>query len=166
MPVLVQRAVDIRRLAVLAAALASALTLAAGARADASTWTDSYSIPVTPGFIACNGETVALSGHVRVVAHSTGDAAGGTHFFVQESFAGVRGVGLESGARYVAVGVNQEHFSGRPGAAFVDTFHRTAHLVAQGALANTLVHVDGRFIRNADGRPTVHFLRVSIECQG
>jgi hypothetical protein len=155
-----------RRCAVLAAlALGLVPMLPATAAAEATTFTESFTIPITPGFISCEGETVFLSGEAHVLLHRTIDAAGGVHIVTEENFAGVHGLGTESGALYVATDSKQEVFNGKPSSAREDTFQRTAQLVTQGGLSNAQLHVIGHLTTNANGETVVDFITVRAECQ-
>ena len=154
-----------RRTCGLLAAFGLLLIIPATAAAEARTFTESFSIPITPGYITCEGETVFLAGQVHVLVHSTLDAAGGVHIVTEQNFAGVQGYGLESGALYVATDSSKELFNGKPDAAREDTFQRSAQLVAQGRLSNAEVHVIGHLTTNANGEPVVDFIRVRSACQ-
>jgi hypothetical protein len=149
----------------LLAALGLLLTIPASAAAEARTFTEAFSIPITPGFITCEGETVFLSGEVHLLLHSTLDGAGGLHVVTEENFAGVHGFGLESGALYVATDSKKELFNGKPGAAFEETFERSAQLIAQGRLSNAELHVIGHLTTNANGERVVDFFLVRFQCQ-
>jgi len=146
-------------------ALGLLLTLPATAVAEAATFTESFSIPVTPGFITCEGETVFLAGDVHVLLHGTLDAAGGVHIVTEQNFAGVQGYGLDSVALYVAVDSGKELFNGKQNAAREDTFVRSAQLVAQGRLSNAQVHVIGHLTTNANDDVVVDFIYVRSDCQ-
>ena len=158
-------AVGRRACAVVAALGLLLLTIPATAAAAATTFTESFSIPITPGFITCEGETVFLAGDVHVLVHSTLTQGGGVHIVTQANFAGVHGYGLESGALYVAVDSSRELFNGKPGTAREDTFERTAQLIAQGSLSNAQVHVIGHLTTNANDEPVVDFIFVRVGCQ-
>jgi hypothetical protein len=147
----------------LAAALA--LLAPAAARAEATTFTESFSVPVTPGYISCAGETVFLSGEAHVVVHGTIDADGGVHLMSEENFAGVRGVGTETGALYVATDSKRELFDGRAGGARGETIERSALLIAQGALPDAEGHVIIHMTSNANGVPTADTFQIRFECQ-
>ena len=153
------------RTCALLTALGLLLTLPATAVAEAATFTESFSIPVTPGFITCEGETVFLAGDVHVLLHGTLDAAGGVHIVTEQNFAGVQGYGLDSGALYVAVDSGKELFNGKQNAAREDTFVRSAQLVAQGRLSNAQVHVIGHLTTNANDDVVVDFIYVRSDCQ-
>jgi hypothetical protein len=154
-----------RRACGVVAALAVLLTIPATASAEATTFTESFSIPITPGFITCEGETVFLAGDVHLVVHGTLDSAGGVHAMTEANFANVHGYGLESGALYVATDSSRELFNGKPNTAREDTFERSAQLVAQGTLSNAQLHVIGHITTNANGEPVVDFIFVSFACQ-
>lgn len=145
--------------------LGLAPTLASNAAAQATTFTESVTVPITPGFVSCEGETVFLSGDVHILLHRTIDAANGVHTVLEENFAGIQGFGVVSGARYIATDSKQEIFNGKPDAAREDTFQRTAQLVAQGGLSNVQLHVIGHLTTNANGETTVDFVTVRAECQ-
>ncbi len=154
-----------RRACALVAALGLLLTIPATAAAEAATFTESFSIPITPGFITCEGETVFLAGDVHLLVHGTLDSAGGVHAVTEANFAGVQGYGLESGALYVAIDSSKELFNGKPDAAREDTFERSAQLVAQGRLSNAQVHVIGHITTNANDEAVVDFIFVRVACQ-
>jgi hypothetical protein len=155
-----------RRACGLVAALALLLlTIPATASAETTAFTESFSIPITPGFITCEGETVFLEGDVHLVIHGTLDSAGGVHAMTEENFAGVHGYGLEGGALYVATDSKRELFNGKPDAAREDTFERSAQLVAQGRLSNAQLHVIGHITTNANGEPVVDFISVRFGCR-
>jgi len=154
-----------RRACALVAALGLLLTIPATAAAEATTFTESFSIPITPGFITCEGETIFLAGDVHLLVHGTLDSAGGVHAVTEANFAGVQGYGLESGALYVAIDSSKELFNGKPDAAREDTFERSAQLVAQGRLSNAQVHVIGHITTNANDEPVVDFIFVRVACQ-
>jgi hypothetical protein len=155
-----------RRACALVAALGLLLlTIPATAAGEATTFTESFSIPITPGFITCEGETVFLAGDVHVLVHGTLDSAGGVHAVTQANFAGVQGYGVESGALYVAVDSSRELFNGKPDTAREDTFERTAQLIAQGRLSNAQVHVIGHLTTNAGDERVVDFIFVRVGCQ-
>ena len=144
-------------------ALASAFT--ATAAAGATTFTESFTIPITTGFISCEGEVVFLAGDAHILTHGTLDAAGGVHAVTRESFASVHGVGTESGALYVAADAGMEIFNGKPNAAREDTFERSFRLVAQGGPSDAYAHVIGHLTTNANGEVTIDFIRFQVECQ-
>jgi hypothetical protein len=146
-------------------ALGLLLTIPATAAAEATTFTQSFSIPITPGYITCEGETVFLAGDVHLVVHGTLDSAGGVHALTDANFAGVQGYGLESGALYVAVDSSRELFNGKPDTAREDTFERSAQLVAQGSLSNAQVQVIGHLTTNANDEVIVDFIFVRVGCQ-
>jgi hypothetical protein len=144
--------------------LGLAPSFAPSAAAEATTGTESFTIPITPGFITCGGETVFLSGDVHIVFHGTLDASGGVHAVTRANFAGVQGRS-ESGALYVATDSSMEIFNGKPDAAREDTFERSALLIAQGGLPNVEVHVIGHLTTNANGEVVVDFVNVRFGCQ-
>ncbi len=145
--------------------LGLAPTLAPTAAAEATTFTESFTVDITPGFVSCEGETIFLSGEVHILLHGTIDAANGVHAVHEENFAGVQGVGTESGARYIATDSKQEIFNGKPDAAQENTFQRSAQLIAQGSLSNAELHVIGHLTTNANGEVTVDFITIRFECQ-
>jgi hypothetical protein len=49
----------------------------------------------------CNGELVAVEGAIHMEDHSTISANGGMHFQFTTNLAGVKGIAMGSGARYV-----------------------------------------------------------------
>jgi hypothetical protein len=145
--------------------LALAPTFARTAAAEATTFTESFAIPITTGFISCEGEVVFLTGEVHILTHGTFDPAGGVHSVTRANFSDVHGVGTESGALYIATDSSMEIFNGKLEAAREDTFERSFLLVAQGDLSNAQVHAIGHLTTNANGEVTVDFIRVNVGCQ-
>ena len=161
------RSILATRLFSFSAMLGLAVIAPATAVAQTTTFTESFSVPVTPSYVSCGGEVVELSGRVHVLLHSTIDAAGGVHAVSKENTQGVRGVGLTTGARYVLVDTKQgDHFNGRPGGASELTIERTFLLVAQGTLEDARVHVIAHTTVNANGEPTAVVFEVVSECRG
>src|ERR671936_595576 len=122
-------------------------TFTATAAAEATTFTQSLTIPIRTGFISCEGELVFLTGELHILRHGTQDATGsGNHLVEQLNVADLHGVGTESGALYVSTDHFVEIFNGKfgdPDAAREDTIDRSFTLVAQGGLSNARVHVIG-----------------------
>ena len=145
--------------------LALAPTLAPTAAAEATTFSEMFKIPITTGFISCEGELVFLTGEVHVLIRRTIDAADGVHSLTRANFSDVHGVGTESGALYIATDSSMEIFNGKIDAAREDTFERSFQLIAQGDLSNAQVHVIGHLTTNANGEVTVDFIHVDAGCQ-
>lgn len=121
-------------------------------------------------FIACanegQGETVALSGTVEVVNHSSQDANGGVHLSMHVRPAAVTGVGATSGLTYRGTGgglVSQ--FDAADGFPAVYSMINNFRIIGQGPGNNLLMHMTIHVTMNANGEQTAEVDLSSNDCK-
>ena len=110
------------------------------------------------------GETVALSGEVEIVSHSTTDANGGVHLSMHVRPSSVTGVGATSGLTYRGTGgglVSQ--FDAADGFPAVYTMINNFRIIGQGPGNNLVMHMTIHVTRNANGDQTA---QVDLSSQG
>jgi hypothetical protein len=158
--------------------LFSALALAAGllmlalqakpAQAQAETSTSTERVPFTFTGLTnpCTGETFFVEGTQLLVFHSTLDADGGEHFYVDSTFEG-RGVS-DSGAKYVFHETNPTHTKLAPDSANNFTSTATGSFIRQGSATpedDFVIKLMDHITINANGEVTSLTTTMEIECQ-
>ena len=112
------------------------------------------------------GETVALSGEVEIVSHSTTDANGGVHLSMHVRPAAVTGVGATTGLKYRGTGgglVSQ--FDAADGFPAVYTMINNFRIIGQGPGNNVLMHMTIHVTMNANGEQTAQVDLSSQDCK-
>jgi hypothetical protein len=115
-------------------------------------------------FYPCAGEFVELLGAYHALFHVTFDASSGTHVIGQHNSQGVRGVGLQSGTRFVATAGDRRTTAifGAPG--FETTYVDTFHLIGQGQGPDLLIHTTIHLTFAPDQGFTARVTNMSSEC--
>lgn len=112
------------------------------------------------------GETVALSGEVEIVSHSSTDANGGVHLSMHVRPSSVTGVGATSGLTYRGTGgglVSQ--FDAADGFPAVYTMINNFRIIGQGPGNNVLMHMTIHVTMNDSGDQTAQVDLSSQECK-
>jgi len=110
------------------------------------------------------GETVALSGEVEIVSHSTTDANGGVHLSMHVRPSSVTGVGATSGLTYRGTGGGLlSQFDAADGFPAVYTMINNFRIIGQGPGNNLLMHMTIHVTMNAGGDQTA---QVDLSSQG
>lgn len=137
------------------------------ARAQATTVTSNASFPFTDTAVACDGDTVNISGRMHLLAHVTTDARGGRHVTLQINTEGVKGVGQTSGGEYVSSATNNESIndSDTTGGQSEYTVTTKFLLAGKGKLSDLLTKVTMHVTVNADGEATAEVTNVVAECR-
>ena len=109
------------------------------------------------------GESVALTGAMHIVSHSTQSASGNIQVKFQFQPQGLSGIGMLTGQKYVSNGVQQQSFGTRAGVSF--TIVNKLRMIGQGSAPDfylsELLHVTV----NANGVTTVDNESLSTDCQ-
>jgi hypothetical protein len=116
-------------------------------------------------FYPCAGEYIELQGDYMALFHVTFDPTGGTHGFGQNISKGIQGVGLQSGALYVASDSDRRMTSifGAPG--FETTYVDTFQLIGQGQAPDLLVQVTTHLTYAPNQGFTAQVSNVTSECK-
>jgi hypothetical protein len=111
------------------------------------------------------GELVELNGplHVLTIFNINGNKLSGkTHFQPQ----GISGFGQDTGDKYRATGVTQDHFKGSfNNGQFNQTMVNNFRIIGQGPGNNFLVHENFHLTINAKGEVTTAHHNFSVECK-
>jgi hypothetical protein len=111
------------------------------------------------------GELVELNGPLHVLITFTingNNVSGKSHFQPQ----GISGFGLETGDKYQATGVTQDHFKGSfNNGQFNQTFVNNFRIIGQGPGNNFLVHENFHLTINANGEVTTAHDNFSVDCK-
>lgn len=112
------------------------------------------------------GESVALSGSLRVRSFTMVDGKGGLHVRTQVQPDGVTGVGLTTGTRYRGTGGTTElSHEAVDGAPATYTLVNNFRIIGQGPRNNLLVHTTMHQTVNANGEVTSSVNATSAECR-
>ncbi len=113
----------------------------------------------------CNGDVIAVTGNIHLLASSTSDGSGGFHMTFMDNVSQVTGVGSVSGATYHGVG--GDWFSGNVRPPFPVEFTATDvfGLISAGSAPNFMVTDTFHITVNADGTLTANVARLSITCR-
>ena len=120
-------------------------------------------------FVSCanqgNGELVELHGplHTLITFTTNGNKLSGkTHFQPQ----GISGIGIDTGDRYHATGVTQDHFnSSLTNGQFNQTFVNNFRIIGQGPGNNFVVHENFHLTINANGEVTTVHDNFDADCK-
>ena len=111
------------------------------------------------------GELVSLSGPLHILTTfvlNGNQVSGKSHLQPQ----GISGVGLETGDKYQATGVTQDHFSGSlTNGQFNQSFINNFKIIGEGPGNNFLVHENFHLSINANGEVTTAHDNFYIVCQ-
>ena len=144
----------------LIAAIVAAFVLPAAAQAATTTLT----IPYQANVLACNGDTIQLSGQLMGVFSATFDAAGGVTLATHTQPQGVSGVDLQTGTKYLGTGLtrNLSIFSSSGTTVFtgINRFHVQATTGADSFDVSVTFH----FTALADGTVTAFVADFSASC--
>jgi hypothetical protein len=157
-----------RRLVTLVSVVVALAALAAAPVQAVVTENDSIDIDLEV-FVPCAngevGELVELNGPLHILLTFTingNNISGKTHFQPQ----GISGVGLDTGDRYQATGVTQDHFKGSfNNGQFNETFVNNFRIIGQGSGNNFLVHESFHLTITANGAVTAVHDNFSIDCK-
>jgi hypothetical protein len=113
----------------------------------------------------CNGDVIAVTGTIHLLASSTSDGSGGFHVSFMDNVSGITGVGSLSGATYHGVG--GDWFSGNARPPFPVEFTQTDvfGLISAGSAPNFIMTDTLHITVNADGTLTANVARLSIACR-
>jgi hypothetical protein len=116
-------------------------------------------------FYPCAGEYIELQGDYMALFHVTFDPTGGSHIIGQNISKGIKGVGLQSGALYVASDSERRTTAifGAPG--FETTYVDTFQLIGQGQAPDLLVHVTTHLTYAPDQGFTAQVSNIDSECK-
>lgn len=111
------------------------------------------------------GELVELSGPLHTLITFTSNArtfSGKSHFQPQ----GISGIGIDTGDRYQATGVTQDHFKGSfTNSQFTQTFVNNFRIIGRGPGNNFLLHENFHITINANGDVTTAHDNFSVDCK-
>jgi hypothetical protein len=133
--------------------------------AQATTFTDSETVPVEFVQTACNGETIQINGEGTVLLHLTASEGGQSvsRFLFRFHLEGLS----VSGQQYIANEEVTSTFTGDPETGpftFTSVGHLT--LVAQGSADNLIVRTIMHTTINANGEITSVVFEFHVDCQG
>jgi len=116
-------------------------------------------------FYPCAGEYIELQGDYMALFHVTFTPTGGTHGFGQNISKGIHGIGLQSGALFVATDSDRRttNIFGAPG--FETTYVDTFRLVGQGKTPDLLVQVTTHLTYAPDQGFIAQVSNVTSECK-
>jgi hypothetical protein len=140
--------------------VAAAFALPASAQAATTTVTT----PLYANVLACNGDTITLSGQLLSVFSTTFDAAGGVTIATHSQPQGVAGVDVQTGTKYIGTGLTRDIYvfapSGTTTITFINRFHIQATAGAQSFDVSSTVHLTSL----ADGTVTASVDNLSASC--
>jgi hypothetical protein len=113
----------------------------------------------------CNGDVIAVTGVIHLLASSTSDGAGGFHLTFMDNVSQVTGAGSVSGATYHGVGGDWFSGSARPPFPVEFTATDVFGLISTGSAPNFVVTDTFHITVNADGTLTANVARLSIACR-
>jgi hypothetical protein len=131
------------------------------ALAAASTVTTVASFSVSFDVEGCNGETVALSGNLNLVAHVTQSSSGNFNVEVNVDSQGLSGTGA-SGTQYQANTHSHDMFEA--GAASTSTSTDKFVLIAKGKNPDLMTTMTMHYTLNANGTLTAVVDNFSVKC--
>ena len=118
-------------------------------------------------FNECTGEAVDINGELEIRIRTTIDATGGIHGAFHLTPRHVRGVGVESGIAYHAVGGLHDSFNAAADfAPLVFTTTQMFNLVSQGGSDNLQAKFGLHVTVNAQGEVTAEISNFSLACVG
>lgn len=123
-------------------------------------------VPLNTAVVSpCNGDVIAVTGEIHLLASSTSDGAGGFHVKFMDNVSQVTGVGSVSGATYHGVG--GDWFIANVSPPFPAEFTQTDvfGLISAGPAPNFVVTDTLHITVNADGTLTANVARFSIACR-
>jgi hypothetical protein len=109
------------------------------------------------------GELVTFEGPLHVLITVTLDNRGGFHAKSHFQPQGLSGTGADTGDKYQATGVTQDHFNGKVGLTFTSV--NNFRIIGQGKGNNFLVHENLHLTINANGVATAVHDNFSIDCR-
>jgi hypothetical protein len=142
--------------------LALALPVVAHAAATPATDVSTFQI-VSQGMPLCGGEDVVFSGDVRIVSHSTLNAADGAESAFHLNFQNVTATGVTSGSTYHEPEADNFEFT-LNGTQSTSSVIINGHLVGSGPNQNTNVQILTKLTVNADGTVTANFDSFRATC--
>ena len=157
-----------RRLVTLVSVVVAVAVLTATPVQAVVTENDSIDIDLVV-FVPCAnggvGELVELNGPLHILLTFTingNNISGKTHFQPE----GISGVGLDTGDRYHATGVTQDHFKGSfNNGQFNQIFVNNFRIIGQDPGNNFLVHENFHLTITANGAVTAVHDNFSIDCK-
>ena len=170
----------------LATRLLAALSLAAGACADAPTAAPRPSADVsgTPDqhqnvrydvwgteHVPCTnggeGELVTFEGAILEQYHVRRDGTGRVRIRIQQQLQGMHGTGWQTGTRYVALGTfhSKEAYLDPTVAPVTFSFSNAYAYASAGSEANFVRRVQGRYVLEPDGTVVREDVRETVECR-
>jgi len=147
-----------------AALLASALAFMPGAASAAVVTNVQAPLNITV-VSPCNGDVIAVTGSIHLLASSTSDGSGGFHITFMDNVSQVTGVGSVSGATYHGVGGDWFSANARPPFPVELTATDVFGLISTGSAPNFVVTDTLHITLNADGTLTANVARLSITCR-
>lgn len=143
---------------------AAALAVAVGLPATASATTVTATIPFQGDVLACNGDTIQLSGQLLVTLSVTLNNGGGATFATHTQPQGISGNDIQTGTKYVGTGLTRDVSIVTPSAAttftFINRFHIQATKGDQSFDVSQTLHVT----QLADGTVTGFVDNLSVKC--
>ena len=122
-----------------------------------------YDVDGSVGFNECTGEDVQFTGTVHGVLHLSPNGDGSYRLVATTNAAGVKGVGLTTGVRYVGVGNESYSTDLAPGSEA--TVVSTYRVIGRGAADDYFAMGVSRVRLEVDGSLTTLRQRVSIVCR-
>ena len=148
-----------RKLLVLLITIA-ALAMPIAAQASATT----ERVPFDADVIACNGDTIHISGTLLAVFTETTTPSGG--FVVSSHFQpqGIKGVDLTTGTKYIATGLTRDILVVSPAGGITETFVNRFHIQATTGAESFIVSEVFHITVNPNGDVTAFVDNFSSTC--
>jgi hypothetical protein len=145
--------------------LAAALWLVPAASSAAVVQNVQVPLNVTV-FNPCNGDLIAVTGSIHLLASTTSDGGGGFHIAFMDNVSQVTGTGSVSGATYHGVGGDWFTANVKPPFPVELTMTDVFGLISAGSSPNLVITDTFHITVNADGTLTANVARFSLSCNG
>jgi hypothetical protein len=116
-------------------------------------------------FSPCNGDVIAVTGSIHLLATMTADGSGGFHIALMDNVSQVSGVGSVTGATYHGVGGDWLTINAKPPFPFEATETDVFGLISAGSAPNLIVTQTLHTTVNANGTLTANVVRFSAACR-
>jgi hypothetical protein len=117
-------------------------------------------------FNPCNGDSIAVTGTIHLLASMTNDGGGGFHIAFMDNVSQVTGSGSVSGTTYHGVGGDWFTANVKPPFPVELTMTDVFGLISAGPSPNLVITDTFHITVNADGTLTANVARFSLSCNG
>ncbi|MGM7721181.1 hypothetical protein [Metabacillus sp. Hm71] len=108
-------------------------------------------------------ESVAFEGNVHYIQNVTVDQEGGHHIKIQWNYANAKGIGMESGVRYVLTAMDNLVLNVKTGQTQSGVFH--SHVIALGQMGSDfMIHGTFHVTVDADGNVISEVTNLNASC--